>query len=246
MNKKLENNLPVEKTDLAASFLTKADNLREKNLYKEAIAIYLNAILLNRNDINSYYGLGLCYKNLGNYAKAIKNLENATNLNPDFYEAYYELGICHLLEGIPCGAIKNFVRAIQINPENPNAILQLGIAHELCEEADMALMIYQKLIENSPNFIKAYEHKSTLLMKLERYREASGVLIDLAKLHPSYAPAYLGIATCLDKTGNPKEAQRYYRKFLQRKPLDVQAQFAKSRLEKLKSINKHQNYLSLV
>ncbi len=234
------------KSNLAASFLSRADGLREKNLYKEAAAIYLNAILLNRNDVNSYYGLGLCYKYLKNYTKAIKNLEHAAELKPDFYEAYYELGICHLLEGIPCGAIKNFVQAIQINPENPNAILQLGISHELCDEADMALMIYQKLIENSPNFIKAYEHKSTLLMKLERFREASGVLVKLVKLQPDYASAYLGIATCLDKTGCPAEAQRYYRKFLQKKPLDVQAQFAKTRLEKLKSIKKHNNYLSLV
>jgi len=234
------------KTKLAASFSLKADNLREKNLYKEAVAIYLNAILLNREDVNSYYGLGICYKNLRNYAKAIKNLEHAADLKPDFYEAFYELGICHLAEGIPCGAIKNFVRAIQINPENPNAILQLGISHELCDEADMALMIYQKLIENSPNFIKAYEHKSTLLMKQERYNEAFNVLISLIKIHPDYSSAYLGIATCLDKMGKQTEAQRYYRKFLQKKPLDNQAQFAKNRMEKLKSVKKRQNYLSLV
>ncbi len=243
-DKKVKKSLP--NVELSASFVSKADKLRENKLYKEAVAIYLNAILLNRKDVNSYYGLGMCYKSLGNYAKAIKNLDIATELKSDFYEAYYELGICHLLDGIPCGAIKNFVRAIQINPENPNAILQLGIAHELCDEADMALMIYQKLIENSPNFIKAYEHKSTLLMKLERYNEASSVLMHLLKIQPDYSSAYLGIATCFDKTGKQAEAQRYYRKFLQKKPLDIQAQFAKTRLEKLKSVKKHCNYLSLV
>ena len=228
------------------TFSSKADKLREQSMYQDAVGIYLNAILVDRNDVNSYYGLGLCYKSLGNYAKAIKNLEKATELKPDFYEAFYELGVCHLLEGIPCGAIKNFVCAIRINPDNPSAILQLGAAHELCEEDDMALMIYQKLIETTPNYVKAYEHKSRLLMKLNRYKEACSVLIDLIKVSPSYADAYLGIATCLEKTGNKTDAQRYYRKFINLRPQLNQAQFAKKRLKSLMQKSKTLNYLSLV
>ena len=228
------------------TFSSQADKLREKSMYQDAVGIYLNAILVDRNDVNSYYGLGLCYKSLGNYAKAIKNLEKATELKPDFYEAFYELGVCHLLEGIPCGAIKNFVCAIRINPDNPSAILQLGAAHELCEEEDMALMIYQKLIETTPNYVKAYEHKSRLLMKLDRYKEACSVLIDLMKVSPSYADAYLGIATCLEKIGNKTDAQRYYRKFINQRPQLNQAQFAKRRLKDLKQKSKNIGYLSVV
>lgn len=138
------------------------------------------------------------------------------------------------MEGIPCGAIKNFVQAIQINPENPDAILQLGISHELCEEYDMALMIYQKLIENSPKFIKAYEHKSTLLMKLDNYKEASLLLNQVIKLNPDYYRAYLGIATCFDKLGRRVDAQRYYRKFLLKKPNSHQAAFCESKIRKTK------------
>lgn len=83
-------------------------------------------------------------------------------------------------------------------------------------------------------------------MKLERFQEAEKVLIKLVKSHPEYAPAYLGIATCLDKTGNQKEAQRYYRKFLRKQPLDTQAQFVKNRMEKLKFVQKQKNHLCLV
>ena len=109
------------------NFCVLADALRQKNSYQEAATNYLNAILINRQDANSHYGLGLCYKAMENYTKAIKYLEKATEIKNDFYEAYYELGLCHLAEGIPCGAIKSFVQAIQINPEKPDAILQLGI-----------------------------------------------------------------------------------------------------------------------
>lgn len=234
------------KLKLAKDYTREADKLRESSMYRNAVAVYLNAILVNRKDVNSYYGLGLCYKSLGNYSKAIKTLEKATEIKPDFYEAFYEMGVCHMLEGIPCGAIKNFVQAIQINPENPNAILQLGAAHELCEEDDMALMVYQKLIENTPNYVKAYEYKSRLLMKLNRYKEACSVLINLIKIVPDYNQAYLGIATCLEKIGDKASAQRYYRKFIQHKPQLDQAHYAKNRLENLKHKTVKNSYLSLV
>ena len=83
-------------------------------------------------------------------------------------------------------------------------------------------------------------------MKLGKYLEAMSILVELIKVHPAYSPAYLGIATCLDKTGQQKEAQRYYRKFLQKRPLDINAEFAKARMEKLKSVKRRNNYLSLV
>ena len=226
-------------------FREKANILFFKKLYKEAASNYLNAILIDRNNAENYYGLGLCYKNMEKYSKAIKYLDIATNLKEDFYEAFFELGICHLNEGISCGAIKNFVRAIQINPDNPDAILQLGIAHEMCEEYELALMIYQKLIENSKGFLKAYEHKSTLLMKLNRYKEAVKILGHLIKLNPDYYNAYAGIGVCFEKLGKLSDAQRYYRKFLQLKPFCEKAEFIKSRLNKIKFNKPQKRYLSV-
>ncbi|MFI3299823.1 MAG: tetratricopeptide repeat protein [Candidatus Gastranaerophilales bacterium] len=219
------------------SYFIKANALREENEFKQASTNYLNAILIDRNDAEAYYGLGVCYKHLKDYPKAIKYLHKASDLKKDFFEAYYELGICHQLEKIPCGAIKNFVRAIQINPKNNEAILQLGISHEMCEEVDLALMIYQKLIHNSPKFIKGYEHKSTLLMKLGRYKEACSALNDITKINPEYHNAYLGMGVCFEKMNKKHFAQRYYKKFLTKKPFSHKAEFVQSRLHKLKNLS---------
>ena len=226
-------------------FYTKANKLRLDSLYKEAIKNYLNAILIDRKNANSYYGLGVCYKHLKEYAKAIKYLDIAAELDETNYEIFYELGICHLMEGIPCGAIKNFIKAIQLDPDNPEAILQLGIAHELCEEYDLALMIYQKLIENSAGFLKAYEHKATLLMKMERYKEAAQILHELIKLNPDYNKAYAGLGICLDKLGQSASAQRYYRRFLTKKPFSHSAGFISNRLDKIKNYKVQKSYLKL-
>ena len=166
-------------------------------------------------------------------------------IKSDNYETFFELGVCHLLEENICGAIKNFVRAIQINPDNPDAILQLGLSHELCEEYDLALMIYQKLIENSPEFIKAYEHKSALLMKLERFQEAATVLYHLIKINPNYHKAFAGLGVCLDKLGKKVEAQRFYRRFLNAKPVSFNSEFIKKRFNKIKTQKVTTSYMTL-
>ena len=234
---KLSSNTNIYKTNPIPqnSFCQKANALRLENMFKEAVSSYLNAILIDRNNFESYYGLGICYKNLKQYTKAIKYLDIASELKNDSYEVFFELGVCHLLNGSPCGAIKNFVCAIQLNPDNPDAILQLGVAHEMCEENELALMIYQKLIENSKGFIKAYENKSALLMKLGNYKEASIVLHQMLKLNPDYYKAYAGIGVCFDKLGKRSSAQRYYRKFLSHKPFSNNAEFIKNRLDKIKT-----------
>ncbi len=221
-------------TNIQNIFYEKANTLCGGSLYREAAANYLNAILIDRNNAKIYFGLGICYKHLKNYEKAVKYFEIATELKPDYFEAFYELGICHQLMGIGCGAIKNFVCAIKIKPDSDDAVLQLGISHELCDEDEMALMIYQKLIENSPEYTKSYMQKSSLLMKMEQYKEASFILKRLLKFNPDCSDAYAGIGVCMEKLGNKSFARRYYRKFLSMQELSPQNEFIRERLNKLK------------
>ena len=56
-----------------------------------------------------------------------------------------------------------------MEPDNTDMQMQLALVHEMIEEDDMALMIYQKIIETNPNYIRAYIQKATLYMHLEDY-----------------------------------------------------------------------------
>jgi len=98
-------------------------------------------------------------------------------------------------------------------------------------------MIYQKLIEVNPDFIKAYEHKSSLLMKTDKYKEASMTLNDLLKNNCDYFNAYAGIGVCFEKMGKFSDAKRYYRKFLSLNPFSPQKSFITDRINKLKYVS---------
>ena len=133
--------VPVKRSKQQKELNSKADLMRVKNSFKEAVGNYLNSVLLDRNNAESYLGLGICYKKLGKIGKAIKSLEKAALLDNNNYETFFELGLCQLEDKMPCKAIKCFIHAVQLEPENPEAIYHLGIAHEKCEEEDMAIKI---------------------------------------------------------------------------------------------------------
>ncbi len=226
--------LPLIRHKKYKQLKNKANYMRSNNFYKEAIIMYLNSMLINRNCSDTYLGLGICYKNLGKLQKAIKFLEKSALLDKNNFETFYELGICHLEDQMACKAIKCFIHAIELEPDNPDAIYQLGIAHEKCDEEDMAILIYQKLIENSPLFIKAYIRKSDLLIKMGLYNQALEINKQILKISSQCTKTYFDIAYCFDKIGKQREAKRYYHKFLETGNDIEQVNYAQKRISELK------------
>ena len=100
-------------------------------------------------------------------------LERLIELDDKNDKYFFELGVCHLCDGHPEEAIPHLVQSIVINRENLEAQIQLAIAHELVDEADLSLMIYNKLIETNPEFLKAYYNKAAMLMGMGDFEEAS-------------------------------------------------------------------------
>ncbi len=218
----------------AYDMFVKADALRLSNCHKESIGYYLNSLLINRDNAEAYFGLGVAYKHVRNYDKAVESLEKAKKLSYFDYKIHYELGICYLINGCFCPAIKHLVNSIRLNPKNLEAQIQLGMAHEMIEEDDMALMIYQKIIETNPSFLRAYAQKAALYMNLGMYQESAQVFRKILKINPDYYRAYLGIGICCDKFGKQVDAVRYYKKFLTLKPRSKNAQDVRKRLEVIK------------
>ena len=107
-------------------------------------------------------------------------------------------------------------------------------------------MIYQKLIENSPSYINAYLRKSTLFMKMELYKQALSLYLNVLKINPNYTNIYSEIGLCFDKLGKQTEAKRYYRKFLSAQPDAENANAILKRVEKLRQVKSKNAALSLV
>ena len=159
---KVSEKVTVQARSRSYNLCVKADALRFAKMYKESVQAYLQAIMIDRNETKPYFGLAMSYKYLQDYKKAIATLLKLIKIDDSNDDYFFELGVCHLLDGNPAGAIEHLIKAILINRDNLEAQIQLAIAHELVDEADLSLMIYNKLIETNPEFLKAYYNNCLL------------------------------------------------------------------------------------
>ncbi len=241
------NKVTLPKKSRSYELCVKADALRFAKSYRESVKYYLDSIMMDREHQEAYWGLAISYKYLTEYDKAIKTLVKLTELDDKNDKYFFELGVCHLSNGYPAEAIPCLIKAIIINKENLEAQIQLAIAHELVEETDLSLMIYNKLIETNPEFLKAYYNKGAMLMGMGDFTEASKTFFQLIKRNPDYYKAYIGIAMSFDKLGRYSDAIRYYKKFLELKQFSEDAVFARERISELREmISGRENNLTLV
>ena len=225
---------------------TQADALRSSMMFKESIPKYLRAIMLNRENLEAYYGLALSYKHLQEFSKAISTLKKALLIDNKNNDIHCELGICLLLNGEPEQSMSELRETIKLDETNLNAQVQLAVAHEMCNEEEMALMIYDKINEEAPKFFQAHQHKAALLVNLEEYKEACMTFYQMLKLNPKYEKAILGIGICFDKLKRFTNAIRYYRKFLNIKPKSEHINQVKERISLIKNKQKHVSNLTIV
>jgi len=210
--------MPTLNTSTKNSSLQKGDEYMQKNMPKEAVGEYLQSMLTDCSNIESYIGASKAYKELKEYGKAIKHLERAKRMASFDYEIYYELGLNHLLSTDFEKAASNFRKTIRLNSDFLNAQVQLAISHELMDEPEMAYKIYEKIIEEKPDFIIARNHKAGLLMSMGNFEEAAKIFFDILTIDNEYSRAYLGLGICFDKLNKFTNAVRFYKKYIGANP----------------------------
>lgn len=236
-----------QKSDKANMYVLNGFKLIETGKYREGLSCCLRSLMIERNNPAAYFGAGLAYKYLNNYDKAIKNFQKSAEINPDNYKTHYETGICYLLKSAPEKALRYFQKSIVIDKTKPDVQLQLALTHELINEDDMAMEIYDTLIERYPDYIKARSHKAALLVCRGEYFSACKIFFEILKINPDFHRAYLGLAVCFDNIKKIPDAKRFYSKFLKMCPDSYHSNYVKNRILVLRN-QKHERpeYMSLI
>ena len=219
-------------------FRALGDSFMLKNEYRKAIKEYLVSLMIDKNNVLAYKGASKAYKNLKEYDKAIKHLKSARNVYGFDSEIYYELGLNYLLNADNLNAQKNFIRTIKLSPENKNAQIKLALTHELSGEEDMAVLVYNTIIEKNPTYIPALSNLASLYIEQEKYLEAISLFKEILKINDEYYRAHLGLGLCFDKLGEYIYAIRHYKKYISKKP---HSQTAKSLAGRILEIYKNRS-----
>ncbi len=76
--------------DLKNTFIKAIENHKKNNLH-EAKKLYLDVLLIDPKNLDSYNNLGIIYHQLGQIKKSIEYYKKAIEINPNFAEAHHNL-----------------------------------------------------------------------------------------------------------------------------------------------------------
>lgn len=102
----------------------------ENQEWKHLKQIRERILLLNPNDKDTLYYLGLTYHNLNEFEKSKETFERLVKLKPDFADAYYRVGLIYMKKKNYERAQKLFEKTLEILPNHLDALVHLKGLYE--------------------------------------------------------------------------------------------------------------------
>lgn len=172
---------------------------------------YANDMLsLDPQDDRPFIIKGLCYKELGDTAKAIHNYLEAVTENPENYDAYVQLGVLHW--GLKDPIAEQYLNsALDIRPDAVDALYALGMHYQDADRLNDALEIYTRILAIDSTFRTAHFNIGYIQYQhLQLYTEALLSFDRAVKIDPQYHQAIYMRGLCYEAKGDVNRAKREY------------------------------------
>ncbi len=211
---KKSRNALLKAAELEPDFTEPLYRLAQFELYlgnQQKCIDYANDMLrIDARDDRPFMVKGLCYKDLGDTAKAVENYLEAVAENPDNYDAYVELGILHYGKQDPLteGYLKS---ALQIRPEGLDALYALGMHYQASDKLNEALEAYTEILQIDSSYVSAYYNMGYIQYQyLQLYNEALVNFDKAVNINPKYYQAVYMRGLCYEAKGDVTRAKREY------------------------------------
>lgn len=205
--------------------------------WKDELTIWKDVVAKNPFDEFAHTNLAHSYKKAGMIGQALSHYEKAVELNPRSDYVHYNLGLVYLENGRVAEAIAEQKKALEIDPDSQKAHLSLGMAYLGNGLVDSAIEEYMTAVRLNPYDEKAHNNLGNAYLKKGMFQEAINELEAALKINPQNPAFYLNIGLAYESSGQSDMAIRYYRMFIERSPVEYQAQVTavSSKLEKLQA-----------
>jgi tetratricopeptide (TPR) repeat protein len=140
--------------------------------HSTAISQFREALRLKHDSAEAYYGLALCYHELGQTTNEIQAYKNTLSLKPDMLPALVNLGNAYFTQADYESAIRYYGRALEIRSDDAWIYYNLGSAYSNRGDYPLAVEAYEHAIEVDPEIGDAHHGLAYGLYMLKQYDRA--------------------------------------------------------------------------
>lgn len=172
-----------------ANVLAQANDLRQKQQFQQALALYNKAIALDPKSPVAEWGRCYSLNQLQQPADAIAACDAALKLKPNYPEALWSKGYALDQQQQHNEALALYERAIALRPNFAEAWSNKGASLLWLGRPDDALSALNKAISLNPKLAEAWNNRGAVLWSLHRFDEAIASVDQALTLNPNYKDA---------------------------------------------------------
>ncbi len=187
----------------------------------------------NHPAADSYFELGVLYKENNMANDAENSLKTAITYNPRHRMALYELGTLKQKAGDFQGGLSFLKKSLEIK-DDAETLFGLGVCTFKMGDISQAESYFSKSLVKNPNKYATYNNLGMLYEKKGEFEKSIAMLSAGIKLYPANTVGYYNLAIVCDKTGNFGNALNNYTKAAQLG--HPKSEQIKKRIEQLKQI----------
>lgn len=205
----------------SAQKYTEGQDLFKKRKYREALAVFEEAVKIDAKNAQAYRAQGRTFEKLRNLDNAEAAYKMATSIKTDYVEAYFELGQLQLRRKSFADAQGSFKQVIQINPGFADgkaqealkvAFLKQGTVFYKQRNYPKAAAQYEAATQIDPSDATAF-YNLGLMQKAARKTSAAEQAFETAiDLDPDYGKAHRSLGDLYKSTGKNSKAISAYLK----------------------------------
>ncbi|MCC5667881.1 tetratricopeptide repeat protein [Nostoc sp. CHAB 5784] len=201
-----------------ASLLEQGHNQLDRGEYQAALQIFQQAAVLEPQNPQVSYGLGLTCYHLEQYHESIEYLNQALRIKPNYILALVWRGLAYQKIDQAQQAQADLDRAIALTPQDSEDWQGRGIALNELQRYEEAIESYDKAIKFKPDFDWAWNNRGIALSNLGRNEEAIESYDKAIEFKPDFDWAWYNRGSALWNLGRYEEAIESYDKAIEFKP----------------------------
>lgn len=203
--------------------------LRRTRRFEDAIYLLNESQLLDDNQSDVHFELGLLHEAQGKFAEAVTCYRRAAQLDPNTAIIRTHLGKAHRELGNTFEAQEALERALDLDPTYSPALTEMGILAENNGEYAKAAQLYANAVDAMPQNVQAIFRQGVMCLELDQPLEALPLLTAAATAMPDQAEVHWYHGEALRRTDAGEAALTPYRKAMRLAPENLTYRYAFAR-----------------